>query len=155
MTQVTVKYIFNSFYMTFNRITGKTVTYYPDETWTGGNLVDDDTFHANNLGIEPRHHRLAHEIGHHLIGFHYYKNKNGSPILYKAAHNEFISPQDPVVKGEEFLVTGLTYFAMDKECYYRSLWDLSKKGINMQKLKALFKWLVFVPEGIDEIKINL
>jgi hypothetical protein len=79
-----VKYIWPEFTMTYNTATGNTTTMYNDGCCSGCDPVPDDQFHALQLGITDKLHRLNHELIHHLLAL-YHRHKpegNGSEIVY-------------------------------------------------------------------------
>jgi len=99
------------FTLTFNPIKKMTVTMFLDGRWTGGEIVKDDHFHANLLGITPEVHRFQHELTHHVVGINFY-GKAYSEVLWQAAHKNEEPPTTNL--EEEWLVTALQYVSLDK-----------------------------------------
>ena len=134
------------FWLTFNDRTGETITYYPaalaleGPRWSGSTPVPDDATHAAALGITPEQHRLAHELGHHLVGLEFYRDEYGSPIVYRDAHGLSQPPRESEL--EEWMVTALTYHAFGKNADYGALIDLQGGGVNVTELCAQFRWLM-------------
>jgi hypothetical protein len=98
---------------------GDVTTTYDDGHWSGCKPVKDDEFHAKRLGISDKEHRLVHELSHHLIGFAYYKQETGSPVIYRSAHN--IEQSEPDSELEEWMVTALTYHIYQKNYDYGAI----------------------------------
>jgi hypothetical protein len=123
---------------------GETViTRYPDETFTGGPVVEQDHEHAALLGITPVEHRLVHEVGHHLIARALSNGEFGCPILWAAAHNV----EMPANASEiERSVTAVTYAAFNKPMHhfgdYLALAGLQQAGVNVPDLAAQLRWVL-------------
>ncbi len=116
--------------------------------------VPEDAFHAKQLGITEKQHRLEHELLHHLVGLFYYKDKNGSPVVYRDVHHIPLPAFYSMI--EEWLVTGLTYSLHEKEWEHKTkaMMHLQERKINLIELKHIARWLLDAPQNIDVIKIN-
>lgn len=136
---IVTTYQWPKFKLEYEPGTGRATTFYPNERWSGCNPVPDDKYHGDILGITPGMHRLGHEICHHLIGLYFYKDLNGSPIVYRDAHH---IPQTEDANLEEWYVNALHYFIYDKKVDLGALMDLEKAGINIRELRDYGKWLL-------------
>jgi hypothetical protein len=125
--------------LTYN---GETVvTRYPDETFTGGPVVPEDSEHAALLGITPIEHRLVHEVGHHLLSRSLSGGEYGCPILWAAAHNvEMPGNADRL----EFYITALSYFAvrgkMRQSVDAKALVQLLEVDVDLMQMARELRW---------------
>ena len=138
--------------------TGLTVTWYPGAMASGCEPVPDDKIHATALGITPGQHRLVHELGHHLIGLHYYQDPNGSPIVYRDAHGipqeagGMVKPDWSEADKEEWLVNGLVYLAYEKPHDVWAVKELEAKAGSAWALARRLRWLMdAAAEGVREV----
>lgn len=68
---------------------GLTSTVYPDGERCDSHVVDDDSVHADELGIMPGQHRLVHELWHHIVGIHIFHSEyRSSPVIWRQAHGQ-------------------------------------------------------------------
>ncbi|MFH5803717.1 hypothetical protein [Alienimonas sp. DA493] len=95
------------------------MTRYRDGKTSGCGPIPDDVVHADRLGITPAHHRLVHELTHHIVGFRYYRDPNGSKVIWRDAHGTW--SETPQVKPgwnenaqEEWFVQAVAYAALDR-----------------------------------------
>lgn len=144
-----LRYRCRYFDLYYSELTGTTTTVYRDGGYTACPVVDDDTIHANALGITPQHHRFIHEFTHHVVGDRIYK-KDSSPILYRQAHGIPHDDYDyPIGSGrggwreEEWLVSALTYhlFGREDKDFGARLW-LSDRGHNVESLLWHTRWFI-------------
>jgi hypothetical protein len=138
ITQDKVTYLFENIRLQYNKETGATYTYYPDDKWSGCDPIPEDDFHANILGITNKEHRLEHELIHHVLGFelgHY-----GSPIIDRDAHSQ-PQPQREA-ELEEWKVTAFQYFIHEKKYDKGAMMDLLKDGVDIVKTRRLLVWLL-------------
>jgi hypothetical protein len=108
----TVIFNFHHFIVEYNPEIKTTYTRFPDNHWTGGDIVEGDWFHAPLLDLTPELHRLQHELAHSLIGTEYYGLEH-SAILFHAAHADEIPLPDNHAE-EEWLATALQYLSRGK-----------------------------------------
>jgi hypothetical protein len=150
-----VKYIWPEFTMTYNTATGNTTTMYNDGCCSGCDPVPDDQFHALQLGITDKLHRLNHELIHHLLAL-YHRHKpegNGSEIVYHDAHQLTLDARASMI--EEWKVTAFQYFMFDKNCQdYGALLDLSRE-VDLMKLKQHALWLFNAARLDVDVSIQL
>lgn len=128
-------------------LNGPTVTVYPDACWSGCAPVPDDSIHAS-VGITPGRHRLEHDLMHHLVGLHIYKQETGSPIIWRDAHHiqqtestthYRATDGEPYQWGpaqeEEWLVTALTHKLHGKTERDHGAWDwMVSTGYNPESI---------------------
>ena len=139
--------------------TGQTVTFYRDDIWSGCGVVEDDHEHAAALLITPQQHRLAHELGHHLIGLHYYRDPYGSPVVWRDAHGipqtegGLVKPDWSEADREEWMTTALTYWAFHAADYDE--WAIEELGSRVEDpllLVRSLRWLMdAATEGVREV----
>lgn len=127
--------------MVYTRESGHTLTVYgagENRWWSGSDPNQDDAYHAERLGITQREHRLQHELAHHLVGFAYYWNSHGSPIIWRDAIHEVQPTRDAEL--EEWMVTALQYLSCGRDVQdYGAILDLSKKA-PVQELARILNW---------------
>lgn len=148
-----VTYQWDEFSMAFNTQTGECITRYPGGHWSGSKPVPEDHFHATKLGITPELHRLEHELAHHLVGFAYYGEKTGSPVVYRDAHH---IPQEEggwakegwsEAEREEWMTTALQYLSHAREFDPGAIMDLQgKRSIVISRLSRRLNALVCLAE---------
>lgn len=144
-----INYIWPTFRLEYNPVTGRTTTYYKN-AWSGCDPNPDDEFHAKRLGITNKLHRLSHELAHHLIGIYYYKS-DSSPVVFRDAHHLPQPPEESCL--EEWRVTTLQYFAHEKDCDYGALIDFKKSGLDPNNLKNELRWMLQIPQTRDNIDV--
>ena len=163
-------YRWPTFYLNHEPETGQTFTFYRDDIWSGCGVVPEDHEHAAALGITPAQHRLVHELGHHLVGLHYYADPNGSPIVYRDAHNipqeagGMVKPDWSEADREEWMTTALTYMAYTgpksgMRVHYKpaeyDVWaikELESCGADPWGLARRLRWLMdAATEGVREV----
>ena len=138
--------------------TGLTVTWYPGAMTSGCEPVPDDAIHAAALGITSAQHRLVHELGHHLVGLHYYADPNGSPIVYRDAHGipqsegGMVKPDWSEADREEWMVNGLVYLAYEKPHDVWAIKELESNAGSAWALARRLRWLMdAATEGVREV----
>lgn len=147
-----IRYLWPRFSLTFDPATGFTETAYPDGKTSGVGVLEDDRMHANALGVTPEYHRLQHELGHHLIGTHFYRSAVGSPVLWRDAHGigqtagGYAKPGWSEAEREEWLVNFLQYASLSETAPHSdgALEMLMNAGIDVASLCADLATLVDV-----------
>ena len=139
----------DNYYLDWDLVSGRAITYYPNGHWTGVDVIPDDHYHAKRLDCLPQVHRLAHELIHHLIGRYYYK-QDGSPVLYRSAHHK--AQPARLTELEEWMVTAWTYKVFGKPHDEGAIMDLAKE-VNIEDFMILTRWLLVAPLDIKEIKL--
>lgn len=100
---------FQGFQMTYNALTGETLTIYPDGCKSGCEPLPEDVEHGVRLGITPGKHRILHETCHHLVA-----NAKGAPtcpIVFADAHGLDMPPDAHLL---EWQITAISYLACFK-----------------------------------------
>lgn len=144
-------YDWGAFRLEHDAAIGSAITRYEGRRWTGSAPVPEDTWHGARLGLTPGQHRLAHELAHHLIGLYYYRDPDGSPVLWRDAYHVpqeaggWVKADWSEADREEWLVTAITYRARGKEHDGGAILALEERGVDTAALCALLAWLLEAP----------
>jgi hypothetical protein len=141
-------------YLDADPLAGIVVTHFSPSHFTGGAVVSADHEHAENLGIFPFQHRLAHELAHSLvakaIGY------DQCPILRAAAYQE---PMLQDAEKLEWYYSAVTYLAfgakMRQADYWGAIWTLERNfKADARQVSARLRWLV---DGLNmgQVEITL
>ena len=74
---------------------GDVETKFDDGTVSRTYVNDYDEMFARDLGITGKQHKHIHELLHTMVGFRFFGQKYGSPILWRSAHG-LMQPEDAV-----------------------------------------------------------
>lgn len=156
-----------TFSVCHDHTTGLTLTLYPkDGGYSACPVVEDDYIHAQELGISPIRHRLAHEIWHHLIGIIVY-NAQSSPVIYRDSHGM----NHPSAKAgwnhnwieEEWLVTAMSHamYGDSNRDHGAVEWLKNDRDINVEGMLQIGRELIegdrreFRYGAADRVKVSL
>ena len=154
-----IRYIWPDFRLVHDTETGHTMTHYAGGHWSGGDVVPDDAFHADLLGITPERHRLAHEVGHHLtaIAMQYEGCSMGCRIVYRDAHH--IPQVHPEAGIDEWRINALVYYTYERQMReagdFGALMDLQNAGNDLPGLAGYFRWLLSAADMGQGVTIRL
>jgi len=159
------RYVWPAFTLVLDDTLGVVLTRYPDGSWSGGAVVDDDAFHARLLGLTPIEHRLAHELAHHVVALAEQdatfvageepEGGQGCPIIRADAHGW---PQAPDAHVREWRISAFTYYALGRGMRDAGEWgaliDLQRAGVDLPALAAWYRWLFDARAFGVEIRVH-
>ena len=138
-------YVFPTFQLVANAKDQSVFTFFRDGTSSGGTIVAGDVEHAAHLGITPFEHRLAHELGHHLVQrARGHTLDDACRIIHRSAHEQ--DQVHPEADLDEWVITAATYAAYHKASRSQSDWgalmDLHRDAEDVDHVLAQFRWLL-------------
>lgn len=102
--------------------TGWVCNHFSDESRSGCFKNKDDAFHGELLGISAGEHRLIHELAHHNVAWA--MGEKYCPIVWNDAHQQ---PMPENAQELEWMITAVTYLAMQKPMRNKHEWSAIKK----------------------------
>lgn len=140
-----VTYRWPRFSLTFEPSSGTVTTYYDQWRYSRVHVDEDDRTLAEQLGISPEEHKLAHELAHHLVALHC--GLDTSPIVWRSAH--FFEHPEQESHDEEAVVKAFVFYALSTEAYEKAK---EEERIDPRRFAALHERGIDIDAMADELR---